>query len=55
MSERSKRPKGSPEQGAGALAAFAGALTEAEWETRVPKDGHKIGVMVASRRQRLTV
>jgi hypothetical protein len=34
------------EQGARALATFAGALTEAEWQTRLPKDGRKIGVVV---------
>ena len=34
------------EQGARALAAFATALTDAEWQTRVPKDGRKIGVVV---------
>jgi len=34
------------EQGARALAAFAGALTEAEWQTRLPHDGRKIGVVV---------
>jgi hypothetical protein len=34
------------EQGVRALAAFAGELTEAEWHTRVPKDGRKIGVVV---------
>ncbi len=34
------------EQGARALATFASALTDAEWQTRVPKDGRKIGVVV---------
>ena len=34
------------EHGARALAAFASALTDAEWQTRVPKDGRKIGVVV---------
>jgi hypothetical protein len=34
------------EQGARALAAFANALTDAEWQTRVLKDGRKIGVVV---------
>ena len=34
------------EQGARALAALAGGLTDAEWQTRVPKDGRKIGVIV---------
>jgi hypothetical protein len=34
------------EQGARALAAFASALTDAEWQTRVPHDGRKVGVIV---------
>ena len=34
------------EQGADALAAFAAGLTDAEWQTRVPKDGRKVGVVV---------
>ena len=34
------------EQGARALAAFASALTDAQWQTRVPKDGRKVGVIV---------
>jgi hypothetical protein len=34
------------EQGAHALATFAGALTDAEWQTVVPKDGRKAGVVV---------
>src|SRR5580704_7300806 len=34
------------EQGAHALATFASALTEAEWHTRIPKDGRKVGVVV---------
>src|SRR5262249_17405278 len=34
------------EQGARALTTFARGLTEAEWQTRVPKDGRKIGVTV---------
>ena len=34
------------EQGARALAAFASTLTDAEWQTRVPKDGRKVGVVV---------
>ena len=34
------------EQGAHALATFAGALTDAEWQTQVPKDGRKVGVIV---------
>ncbi len=34
------------EQGARALASFAAALTETEWQTRLPKDGRKVGVVV---------
>jgi hypothetical protein len=34
------------EQGARALAAAANALTDAEWQTRVSRDGRKIGVVV---------
>src|SRR5215470_17953206 len=34
------------EQGARALGAFASTLTDAEWQTRVPKDGRKVGVIV---------
>lgn len=32
--------------GAEALAAFAGSLTDAEWQMRLPQDGRKIGVIV---------
>jgi hypothetical protein len=34
------------EQGARALASFARTLTDAEWNSRVPGDGRKIGVVV---------
>lgn len=34
------------ENGAKALAAFPSALSEAEWQTRLPKDGRKVGVIV---------
>ncbi len=34
------------EQGARALATFAGGLTDAEWQTRIPRDGRKVGVVV---------
>lgn len=34
------------EAGAQALAAFAGTLTDAEWLTRLPKDGRTVGVVV---------
>jgi len=34
------------EQGARALASFAGALTNEQWQTRLSGDGRKIGVVV---------
>ena len=34
------------EQGVSALAEFAGGLSDAEWQARVPKDGRKVGVVV---------
>ena len=34
------------EQGAQALIAFAGSLTDAEWRTPFPKDGRTVGVIV---------
>ena len=34
------------EQGARSLAAFASTLTDAQWQTRVPGDGRKVGVIV---------
>ena len=34
------------EQGARNLMAVASALTDAEWQTRIPKDGRKVGVVV---------
>ncbi|HEY8258099.1 MAG TPA: DinB family protein [Gemmatimonadales bacterium] len=34
------------EQGALALAALASGLTDTEWQTRIPGDGRKIGVVV---------
>jgi hypothetical protein len=34
------------ESGAAALAAFAATLSESEWQTRLPKDGRKVGVVV---------
>jgi len=33
-------------RGADALALFAGTLTDVEWETRLLKDGRKVGVIV---------
>jgi DinB superfamily len=46
MSRRSDALAERLELGAGALAAFARGLTDAEWQSRVPKDGRKIGVVV---------
>lgn len=46
MSKRSNALAERLEQGASALAAFAGGLTDAQWQTRVPKDGRKVGVTV---------
>ena len=45
MSQRSNALAERLEQGAQALAAFAGSLTAAEWQIRV-KDGRKLGVVV---------
>ncbi len=46
MSTRANALADRLEQGASALAALAGRLTDAEWNTRLPKDGRKIGVVV---------
>jgi len=46
MSQRINALADRLEQGARALATFASALTEAEWHTRVPKDGRKVGIVV---------
>jgi len=46
MSKRTNALADRLEQGARALAAFASALTDVEWQTRVPKDGRKVGVIV---------
>ena len=46
MGQRSNAFAERLEQGASALAAFASKLTDAEWQSRVPKDGRKIGVVV---------
>jgi len=46
MNNRSEALAARLETGAKALAAFAAVLTDTEWQTRVPKDGRKIGVMV---------
>jgi Protein of unknown function (DUF664) len=34
------------EQGARVFAAYAAGLTEAQWQTRLPKDGRTVGVLV---------
>jgi hypothetical protein len=46
MSQRTDALAERLEQGARALASFASALTDAEWQTRLPKDGRKVGVIV---------
>ena len=46
MSKRSYELARRLELGALALEAFAGSLTEFEWQSRVPGDGRKIGVVV---------
>jgi hypothetical protein len=46
MSRRSDILADRLEQGAGALAAFARSLTDEQWQTRVPRDGRTIGVIV---------
>ena len=34
------------EEGAAALASLASTLNDSEWQTRLPKDGRKVGVVV---------
>ena len=46
MKKRSEALAERLEAGAAALAAFASTLTDSEWQTRVPKDGRKVGVVV---------
>jgi hypothetical protein len=46
MSKRSYELARRLELGAVALEAFAGSLTDVEWQTRVPGDGRRIGVVV---------
>ncbi len=46
MSNRSEALAARLEAGAKSLAAFSATLSEAEWQTRVPHDGRKIGVVV---------
>jgi DinB family protein len=46
MSRRTEALAARLEEGARALATFASALTDAEWHTRIPRDGRKVGVVV---------
>ena len=46
MSQRTNALANRLEQGARTLATFASALTDAEWQSRVPHDGRKVGVVV---------
>ncbi len=46
MSTRSEALAARLEAGASALAAFAATLSDTEWQTPVPKDGRKVGVVV---------
>lgn len=46
MSRRTEALANSLEEGARALAAFAYTLTEEQWQTRLPHDGRKVGVVV---------
>lgn len=46
MSQRTNALADRLEKGARALADFARTLTEAEWQTRIPKDRRKVGVIV---------
>jgi len=46
MNQRSEALAARLEAGASALAAFAATLSETEWQTAVPHDGRKIGVVV---------
>ena len=46
MNNRSEALADRLEAGAAALAAFAATLSDAEWQTPVPQDGRKVGVVV---------
>ena len=46
MSHRSEALAARLEAGAAALATFASTLSEADWQTRLPKDGRKVGTVV---------
>jgi hypothetical protein len=46
LSKRSEALATRLENGAKALGAFAATLSEAEWQTRLPKDSRKVGVVI---------
>jgi hypothetical protein len=46
MNQRAQALADRLEQGADALAAFAGTLSPAEWKVPIPKDGRTVGVVV---------
>lgn len=46
MSQRTNALANSLEEGARALASLANTLTEEQWQSRHPKDGRKLGVIV---------
>ena len=46
MSQRSNALADRLEQGARSLASLASSLTDEQWQTRIPKDGRKVGVVV---------
>ena len=46
MSQRTNALANSLEEGARELAAFASTLTEQQWQTRLAKDGQRVGVIV---------
>jgi hypothetical protein len=46
MNPRSEALAARLEAGATALASFAATLSDTEWQTRLPRDGRKVGVVV---------
>ena len=46
MSQKTEALAKTLEEGASALAAFASNLTDEEWQTPLPHDGRKVGVVV---------
>jgi len=46
MNPRAQQLAATLEAGADALARFASTMTDAEWQSRLPKDGRKVGVVV---------